>query len=139
MFGFKYSKKHVSNDYKETLEIYAAMDYTCFEDLPKTDKEELLAAWLADADNEDERLNLFVDFANSPVLSEMMYGSLSEEKVGKLLKDLIMSGDHIKSINADMDEAFGDYLMTLDGYVSDDDALRVVDNIDRVKCARMGF
>jgi len=61
-----------------------------------------------------------------------MYGSLSPKNLGELLMKHMLTDEHINSINIDMDEAFTDYMMSLDGYQSDDDELRKADNLDRL-------
>ena len=135
---FKQSKSNFS-DYKNLLEIYAEQEYQTFADLPTTDQKEIIAAWLVDENHEDESLEIMQYICKQGILSELMYDGITSEEAGEYIKSYLMTCDHIKSINSDMDEAFGDYLMTCDGYESDNDAHRLIDNIDRVACARMGF
>jgi hypothetical protein len=112
-FTHKKSKAN-STDYKNLLEIFAEMNVQRFDDLSESNKKELLGAWLNDPKHEDDVLNLMVDVSNSEILSELMYGSISNDKAGKLITKLILNGDHIKCINADIDEAFTEYLLTIE-------------------------
>ena len=54
-----------------------------------------------------------------------MYGSVSSRGLGDYVSEKLIKGDVAKSISLDMDEAFGDYLMSLDNYQSNEEELRI--------------
>jgi hypothetical protein len=132
-------KKGNESDYKNLLSIFAELNVQSFSELSECQQKELVGAWMSEDDNEDEVLNCLLDIKNSGVLAEAMYESIKPRDLGDVIIQKFMSGDVIRSINLDLDEAFGEHLMSLDKYSSDEDAHRLIDNIDRVKYARMGF
>lgn len=131
--------KSAESDYKNLLDVFAEMEIQSFTELSLCQKKEIIAAWLEEDEHEDDALNLLLDFKRTGSLSELMYDGINAQDAGEILVQMMLDGDHTKSIDIDIDEAFTERLMSLDNYESDDDAHRLVDNIDRVKCARMGF
>lgn len=128
---FQY-KNTACSDYQNLLEIFAENEIQSFQELNISEQRELVAAWLADDKNSDEAIDFLVDLKKSGIFSELMYESLTSKKFGDSVISKLLSGDVVKSINQDMDEAFGDYLMSLDNYESDDDDdLRREDNLNR--------
>jgi len=127
---FQY-KNTTCSDYQNLLEIFAENEIQSFQELNISEQRELVAAWLADDKNSDEAIDFLVDLKKSGIFSELMYESLTPKKFGDSIISKLLSGDVVKSINEDMDEAFGDYLMSLDNYESDDDDLRREDNLNR--------
>jgi len=125
-------KKGNESDYKNLLSIFAELNVQSFSELSECQQKELLGAWMSEDDNEDEVLNCLLDIKNSGVLAEAMYESIKPRDLGDVIIHKFMSGDVIRSINLDLDEAFGEHLMSLDGYKSDDDELRKADNLDRL-------
>lgn len=138
-------KKRPETDYKNLLEIYAKMGTQSFSGLSNGDKKEIVAAFLEEDDHEDDVINMLIDLKNTGALSEFMYEGIKSKDLGEIISNILMTGDHIKQINSDIDEAFGDYMMSLDGYESTDDELRHADNrersvgLDKVKHQRMGI
>lgn len=141
---FKNSKSSAS-DYQTTLAVFAEMEFQTFGELSECAQKELVGAWMADEENQDEVIDMLITFKQFGILEEAMYESINPKQLGEAFINFALTGDHIKSINIDMDEAFGDYLMSLDGYESDEDQLRKEDNLDRmigldkVKHQRMGI
>ncbi len=124
--------KSAESDYKNVLDVFADMEIQSFHQLSEGEKQEIIAAWIACDENEDEVINMLINFKRKKFLEETMYGSLSPKNLGELLMKHMLTDEHINSINIDMDEAFTDYMMSLDGYQSDDDELRKADNLDRL-------
>jgi len=141
---FKIQNNSVS-DYKNLLSIFAEINVQSFNELSECQKKELVGAWMSEDKNEDEVLNCLLDIKNSGVLAEAMYESVKPRDLGEIIIEKFMSGDVIRSINLDMDEAFGDHIMSLDDYSSDEEELREADNaaravgLDKVTHQRMGL
>lgn len=140
---FKQSKS-AESDYKNVLDVFAEMEIQSFHQLSDSEKQEIIAAWIACDDNEDEVINMLINFKRKKFLEESMYGSMSPKKLGESLMHMMMTDEHINSINIDMDEAFSDYVMSLDNYQSTNAELREDDNrarsigLDKVTHQRMG-
>jgi len=128
---FKQNKSSES-DYKNLLDVFAEMEINSFDQLSNSEKKEIIASWIACDENEDEVINMLINFKRSKALEEAMYESKTAKTLGESLIHLMLTDEHIKSINIDMDEAFTDYVMSLDGYTSDEDELRKADNLDRL-------
>jgi hypothetical protein len=100
---------------------------------------------MSEDDNEDEVLNCLLDIKNSGVLAEAMYESIKPRDLGDVIIQKFMSGDVIRSINLDLDEAFGEHLMSLDNYQSNEKELIEIDNkhrqygLDKLAHQRMGI
>lgn len=118
-------QKNAHSDYKNLLDIFAEMQFQSFSELSESQKKEIVGAWLEEDENEDEVVNILLDIKKSGVLSELMYGSVSSRGLGDYVSEKLIKGDVAKSISLDMDEAFGDYLMSLDNYQSNEEELRI--------------
>ena len=124
-------QKNAHSDYRNLLDIFAEMQFQSFSELSESQKKEIVGAWLEEDENEDEVVNILLDIKKSGVLSELMYESVSSRGLGDYIAEKLVKGDVARSINLDMDEAFGEYLMSLDDYQSNENELRVADDKQR--------
>lgn len=138
-------KKGNESDYKNLLSIFAELNVQSFSELSECQQKELVGAWMSEDDNEDEVLNCLLEIKNSGVLAEAMYESIKPRDLGDVIIQKFMSGDVIRSINLDLDEAFGEHLMSLDNYQSNEKELIEIDNkhrqygLDKLAHQRMGI
>lgn len=125
---FTYTSK--GSGYQSLLSVFAEMQFQSFSELSMCNKKEIVSEWWEAPDNMDARIDFLIDFSSSGAITEMLYGSIDAKQVGdKLFENILTHSNIVNSINIDLDEAFCDYMMSLDGDGRDDDDVFIHEDI----------